>query len=108
VISRSSSDGQLTRLVTVLDDELAARLREDRLALRLRASKSSVTRGRPWVMSSPATPRCGTYACELRARLADRLGGDDATAVPMSTGRLLAKVPTVAGLADNRALRGTS
>ncbi len=28
----------------------------------LRASQSSVTRGRPWVMSSPATHRCGRYA----------------------------------------------
>ena len=49
------------------------------LPLGTRASKSSTTRGRPCVMSAPATPPVWEGAHrQLGAGLTDRLGGDDA------------------------------
>ena len=75
------------RLVSVsLDLDRSGELGIFATPLGLRASKSSSTRGRPCVMSSPATPPVWNVRMrELRARLADRLRGDDADRVADST-----------------------
>ena len=64
--------------VGFLDRDLAADSASFAAPFGLRASKISTTRGRPCVMSAPATPPVWNAHRQLRARLADRLGGDDA------------------------------
>ena len=68
-----------TGLVGVLDLDAAGGLGDQGHTLGVRASNSSTTRGRPWVMSSPrrTTGVEGTHR-QLRAGLTDRLGRDDA------------------------------
>ena len=67
----------------------------------LRASNSSTTRGRPWVMSS-AGDTAGVEGAhgQLGAGLADRLGGDDADRVAELDHRAGGERAAVAGLAD--------
>ena len=49
-------DDELAGLLGVLDPDPAGGLLIGATPLGVRASNSSTTRGRPWVMSSPATP----------------------------------------------------
>ena len=94
-------DREFTGLVAVLDDELAARLCEDRLAFRL-AGFEELGDAREAVSDVLArnSTRVERAHGELRTRLADRLRGDDAYRGADVDRTAARKIPAVAGLAD--------
>ena len=82
----------LPGLVGLLDAHRPRELGDLRLPLGLRASNSSTTRGRPWVMSAPATPPVwNVRMVELACPVAHGLRSDVPTASPMATRSLAAK-----------------
>jgi hypothetical protein len=94
-------DDEVAGLVGVLDPERAGDLGKDRLALglacleELRDTRQTVGD----VLARDTTGVEGTHG-ELRARLADRLGGDDADGSADVDGLAGGEIPAVAHLAD--------
>ena len=89
--------------------ELAGDLGEDRLALRLAGLEElGDTRETVGDVLTRDTTGVERTHRELRARLADRLGGDDADRGADVDGAAAGEVPAVAGLADAVLARGRS